>query len=242
MVHRKAVSFMDLIHSKRFLISFLCFLVAMAGGCTDMGQLPAWMPFQKQSDSDQLGIVSPAERMAELKKLAKEAGRADAAQQQRVLAELARQFDAEEDPLIRAEIVRTVGEYRGGEADAVLRLALEDLDAEVRMASCVAWGKREGSESATLLGRALGGDIDIDVRLAASRALSHSKDPAAMKALGLALEDKDPAMQISAARSLHTLTGKDFGYDVNRWRQYVKGELPQSEKPLSIADRFRQMF
>ncbi|MBN2476742.1 MAG: HEAT repeat domain-containing protein [Pirellulales bacterium] len=187
-------------------------------------------------------MQAPCERIAELKELAKKGSSGDSASQQQVAARLAQGFENEGDPLIRAEIVRTLGAYRCQQAEDVLRAALEDLDPEVRMTACEAWGKRDGPQSAALLGRTLGGDVDIDVRLAAARALGRSKDPSAVAALGEVLGDEDPAMQVRAMKSLRQITGKDLGNDVNRWQQYVGGETPEPARSLSIAERLRQMF
>jgi HEAT repeat protein len=93
-----------------------------------------------------------------------------------------------------------------------------------------------------MLGGVLTGDIDKDVRLAAARALGHTKHPTAVAALGDVLEDDDPAMQVRAVKSLRKITGEDLGNDVNRWRQYVKRELPQPDNPTSIAERLRRLF
>jgi len=233
---------MHVLSSQRFLKVLPCFLMVVATGCAEFGGTPSWLSLQAPSHGEAPGIASPTERIAKLRKLAAGAARADAEQQQQVSAQLARQFEVEEDPLIRMEIVRALGDYRTGEANALLRAALEDLDAEVRVAACEALGKREGSEPAVLLGRTLGGDVDVDVRLAAARALGQSKDPAAISALGEALNDKDPAMQVRAVKSLRQVTGKDFGNDVGRWRQYVQTGSPGPAESLSMAERLRQIF
>jgi HEAT repeat protein len=85
-------------------------------------------------------------------------------------------------------------------------------------------------------------DPDIDVRLAAARSLGEIGDPAAVTALGAALDDTDPAMQVRAVASLREVTGKDFGADVNRWRQYVQGESPSPPEPVSFAERVRRLL
>ena len=63
-----------------------------------------------------------------------------------------------------------------------------------------------------------------------------------MAALGAALEDRDPAMQYRAVQSLQAVTGQNFGNDVERWQQYVRGEVPKSREPTSLAERFRNVF
>lgn len=216
-------------------------------GCTGFGGSPGGLlgslPFQKEAADDAPpDVPSPAERIASLRELARKAPRSDAQQKQRITLELVESIRAEEDPLIRTEIVRTLGAYPGGASDAVLRSALDDPDVEVRVAACEVWGRRADAEAAPLLGGVLDGDVDTDVRLAAARALGQSKDPAAVAALGQALEDRDPAIQYRAVLSLRKVTGEDFGNDVNRWRQYVASGVAQPAATPSLAQRLRQML
>jgi len=143
---------------------------------------------------------------------------------------------------IRAEIIHVLGNLSGPTADALLRAATEDPSREVRMAACRAWGGRGGDIGAAVLSQVLTGDEDPDVRLAAIDALGQCRDPAAVAALGPALENRDPAMQYRAVLALKDLTGKDLGNDVDRWRQYVQGEVPAETQPASVADRLRRMF
>jgi len=49
-------------------------------------------------------------------------------------------------------------------------------------------------------------------------------------------------MQHRAMLSLAQVTGKDFGGDARRWQQYVRGELPEAEQPVSVVERFGRMF
>jgi HEAT repeat protein len=236
---------MDGVHSKRHLMLLACFAAltaAVFAGCANSGGLASWGPWQKSADEEIPGVVAPHKRIETLREMAKKARWADAQEKQQVSAELAAAIRVEEDPLIRAEIVRTLGQYGSAEGDAMLRAALEDPDADVRVAACEAWGQRGNAEAATLLGGVLSADVDKDVRLAAARALGHTKHPTAVAALGEMLEDSDPAMQVRAVKSLRKITGEDLGNDVNRWRQYVKGQLPQPDNPTSIAERFRRLF
>ncbi len=233
---------MDGALGRHFSVLVFCISAIAAAGCADFGSAPSWLPFADRPSPDPSGIVAPGERMAELRKLAKRASWSSAEKKTEVAAKLARDIRTEEDPLIRAEILRTLGEYPGDAADSVLRAALDDPDAEARIAACEAWGKRGDGEAVKLLSGVLGSDVDVDVRLAAARALGRTKDPAAVAALGEVLTDKNPAMQYRAVVSLRQITGKSFGNDVNRWRQYVQGERPSRTESLSIAERLRRMF
>jgi hypothetical protein len=78
--------------------------------------------------------------------------------------------------------------------------------------------------------------------LAAVRALGETKDPAAVAALGRALDDRDPALQYYAVHSLQEVTRENLGNDVDRWRQYVQSGQVPSERPVSVVERLRQRF
>jgi hypothetical protein len=92
------------------------------------------------------------------------------------------------------------------------------------------------------LGNAVGGDSNLDVRIAATRALQNFKEPAAIHALSIALDDRDPALQKVAMESLHESTGKDYGMSVVAWREYVKGGNPAPPPGPSIASRLQELW
>jgi len=231
---------MNGIYHKRLPAMLGCILIPLAVGCANFGSMPSWMPFARQASNDLPGITPPAERIDRLRDLAKDASRSTPQQAEQTCVELARTIRAEEDPMIRAEIVRTLGAYRGLTADSVLRAAVDDPDEDVRIAACEAWGKRR--DAAGALGEVLAEDIDTDVRLAAARALGESSDPAAVAALGTVLADKDPALQYRAVLSLRNITGKNFDNDVRRWQQYVRATCPQPTDAPSVAGQPPQKF
>jgi len=229
---------------KRLLIPACCVLMLVLGGCAELDLAPSGpiFPWEKARTDVVPGLVSPADRLAVLRKMREKAAWAKPDEQERISDELAAAFAEEADPLIRAEIVRAAGGYPTATADSLLRTAMNDSDSDVRVAGCEGWGKRRSPEAVGLLSSTLASDVDADVRLAAARALGETGDPGAVAALGEALEDRDPAMQYLAVRSLKNVTGKDLDGDVERWRQYVRGETPGPRKPVSIAERIRGMF
>ena len=81
----------------------------------------------------------------------------------------------------------------------------------------------------------------MDVRMAATKALGKMKSPEAIQGLAVALEDRDPAMQYVAVESMKTVTGKDYGPNVEAWRQVATGGTPPPEHVPSIAERVRGM-
>ncbi|NQT16284.1 MAG: HEAT repeat domain-containing protein [Planctomycetes bacterium] len=213
-------------------------------GCADMnrsGRGGLW-PFGGQKSDIVPGVISPAERISVLRKMGEKASWAEPAEQERISAELAAAFPNEADPLIRIEIIRALAEYGTTTAESMLAAALDDSDADVRLAACQAWGSRGGSAATANLSRVIGSDVDTDVRLAAIQALGEVGDSTSVAVLGEALEDRDPAMQYAAVQSLREVTEEDFGNDVVRWRQYVKGEPPSPAESISIAERFRRLF
>jgi HEAT repeat protein len=210
------------------------------GGCAEFDIPTAWNPFAKPPEKLP-GVMSPAERLAILRTLTEQASELEDVDRRRITAELGRAIRSEQDPMIRAEIIRTLGAYPCEQSDRILRAALSDTDPDVRIAACGAWGKREGKEAIEALRNALIHDTDSDVRLTAAQALAESRNPDAAKALEPALFDKDPALQYRAALSLQKITGKDLGGDVGRWQEYVEGKTPP-RRPVSIAERLQNLF
>ncbi|MEK6248213.1 MAG: HEAT repeat domain-containing protein, partial [Planctomycetales bacterium] len=108
-------------------------------------------------------------------------------------------------------------------ASHVLRAGLSDEDIDVQIECCRAWGRWGTSESAQLLGQVILNDrAELDVKLAAVKALSTVSQPTSIAALAPALEKmQNPAIQHQAVLSLQKLTKKDFGNDLVAWRNFV---------------------
>jgi HEAT repeat protein len=224
---------------RRIVTLLVGLLPLLATGCAD---LPAWVPFQGSRSDTLPGVVTPAEKITQLKKLSAQAGNSDLQTKKHVVEQLVTSIRTETDSLVRAEIIRTLGDYPDPSADSVLKAALNDPDVDVRIAACDAWGKRADAQAAAMLASVLSGDVNQDVRLAAARALGNNKDPQAIAALGEALADSNPAMQYRAVLSLKESTGQDLGNNVESWRQYVKQQHPQPSQPASIAERVKDIF
>jgi HEAT repeat protein len=213
-------------------------------GCSGFrGWMPSpWSSKPPATAESQLGIKAPYQRMEEYREMARKASSYSGREQQELATRLAGEYRQEGDPLIRAQIVRTISGFPARETDQVLRAAMEDGSIDVRIAACEVWSERKGPDAIELLGQRLASDTNGDVRLAAARGLGDTGSEAAASKLAVALEDSDPALQIRAVESLRKLTGKEFGNDVNRWQQYVRGETPAPAKPVSVAERIRQFF
>jgi len=189
------------------------------------------------------GAIPASARLAQLRQLRDEAADKSAEQQERISAQLTEWIKGEDDPIVRAQIVRTLGHYPTMLSADVLTAALRDKRKEVRVAACEAWAQRKGPAAVAHLSRALAKDDNPDVRHAATRGLGTLGDPAAVAPLAAALEDRDPALQYLAAESLKEVSGQDFGSDFRAWQQWARGETPtpREDSTLSLADRIRKV-
>jgi HEAT repeat protein len=216
-----------------------CGVVLALAGCAELEKMSMW-PFGPRSDVVP-GIISPREQTEQIRAMAKTAAHAGPDGQERIAAQLAVQYRQEEDPLLRAELIRALAVCRTQTAQEILQTALADADSDVRVAACRAWGRRGGPDSVAALSQILNSDTDMDVRLAAARGLGETGDAAAVAALANALDDDDPAMQYSAVQSLRSVTGRDLGNDVDQWKQFVQNH-PSTAPPPTVAERLRQVF
>ena len=190
-------------------------------------QNPAtWNPIhQKQMAADDQVVASFHQQLSQLKALSEDAARMPINVQQRHVQELILSVREEVNPVLRAEIVKTLAAFPVVEAEEGLQLAIEDLAADVRIVACEAWSRRGGAEA------------DTDVRLAAIRGLARFRNPEVIQSLATALNASDPALQYAGMQSLQTVSGRDYGHNISAWREFVQGRDPQVSPPV-IARRY----
>lgn len=216
--------------------------VAMLTGCTSPKQGQGFrMPWTNVPDQAE-GVVPPYERVEELENLKKTGPKASAQVQQEVSARLANEYQKEEDPIIRSQIIKTLGAYPTESAAFVLRHALGDSDPEVRIVACEAWGQRSDQEAVQRLGERVNSDTDNNVRLAALRALGETGRTDAVRGIAPALEDSDPALQRRAVLAMKEVSDEDFGNDVVRWQQWANNKPIEEPKEMSLAERLQNLF
>lgn len=125
--------------------------------------------------------------------------------------------------LLRLHAVNQLGRLKSPAAADALANAAQDSNSDVRLAAIKAFEKLPAGTAIPNLQRMVDSDTNIDVRLAATRALGNFPVSQAASAIGLALNDPDPALQLRAAESLQAVTGESFGRDIPAWQEYVAG-------------------
>ncbi|MES1213123.1 MAG: HEAT repeat domain-containing protein [Singulisphaera sp.] len=203
-----------------------------------MPQRPTWLGGKKEEPGPK--VITPKDKMEQLRELSTNSKKMTPELQLRISEELAQGIAHEQDPVLRAQVLRTLGHFPNEKAGSMLAAGLHDGERDVRIAACEGLGRHGGQLAATELARVLAEDADIDVRLAAARGLGQAKVPASMPALADALEDQDPAMQHRVIASMKQISGKDLGNDLGAWREFAKsGQTPPEP---SIATRIRNWF
>ncbi|QDU97948.1 HEAT repeat domain-containing protein [Lignipirellula cremea] len=207
---------------------------AMLGLCALSAALSAaigcatWNPYNQKKWAEQEKKYGPSfpTRQEQMRALAVEIPSMPPDQQKKKADELTIQLRAESNALMRAEITQVLGVIPGPESLSGLKIAVKDADSHVRMAACKGLGLHGSAEAAAVLAQTLGSDSDLDVQLAATRALGETQGPQAIAGLGLALEDGNPALQYRAMQSMKNVSEEDFGNDVTKWREFARRTTP----------------
>jgi hypothetical protein len=211
-------------------------LVATAG-CQSLSWPQMW-PFPER---EQTTYLTPAMRVEAVEQFAMRSTGVDSPEQRQICDQLARQMQVEPDPLVRQAVVKAISAFGTPMAQQVLEAGLADENQAVRVACCKALGRRAETVSVRSLANALRTDEDIDVRLAAAEALGHIKSRESVQALTAALDDRDPALQYVGVQSMKSITGEDYGPDVETWRQVAAGQTPPPAETPSMAERIRRI-
>jgi HEAT repeat protein len=221
---------------RAFLLSLFVVCLTALVGCQSV-PWPDYWPFP---DYEHTTYTTPKMRVDAVTEYGARSTGVDTPDQREITDQLARQIQIEPDPLVRQAVIHSIRDFRTPMAQQVLEAGLSDQDKTVRVACCEALGERGDAASVSCLATALKGDKDVDVRIAAAKALGGVKSPEAIQALTVALEDRDPALQYVGVQSMKSITGKDYGPDVQAWRQVAAGQTPAVQPAPSVASRLRK--
>jgi hypothetical protein len=214
-------------------------LLIVLGGCATYDRYrPTFWPFPERKLTT---FHTPSMRVDAVHAFAQQATGVDSPEQRQITDQLARQIQVEPDPLVRQAVVTSIAEYRTPMSQQVLEAGLSDENAAVRVACCRSLGKRGETVSVACLAGALRSDKDVDVRMAAAQALGKINSPDSIKALAVALDDRDPALQYAGVQSMKAITGRDYGPDVQAWRQVATGGTTPAPTTPSVAERLRKV-
>jgi len=231
---------------------FVAILIVSAAtlnlGCANnlLDDILVWDPFETDDPADLAKYgPTPAQRIEELRALAGKANGLSPQQQDQFSHQLADELAESKNPLVKIELVRTVGALKTQIADDTLRSAAKDDNANVRVALCETLSHRG---DARLLAEILASDGDDQVRLAAARGLGSIDNPDAetqrfiRQSLSVALEDPSPALQHRGMLSLKNTTGQDYGGDLEAWRRFARGDQTPTPTTPSLAERINEIF
>jgi hypothetical protein len=208
-------------------------------GCSNTQARPEWirmLTFWEKAEIDPRGELAPYKRLAALRETKKKLPDMPQAEQQALATKWADEYRVETDPLLKAQLVRSIAYCGSPVAFEVLQEATRDSDREIRIAACDAWVTHGGPQMVPHLSQLWRTDPALDVRLAAGRSLGKAQGPEVVQALAAGLEDPNPSIQYRAVFSLRETTGKDFGDDANAWREFIGGGEP---KEISTARRMK---
>lgn len=141
--------------------------------------------------------------------------------------------------LLRLHGVDLLGKLNCPLAIETLRNASNDNNADIRIAAIKSWQRMSPEVAIPQFQNIIGTDTNIDVRLAATRALGNFNGQQAVSAVSLALDDNDPALQLRAAESLQRITGESLGRDISQWQQYVNNVKPVPYQAIGETPDFQ---
>jgi len=130
----------------------------------------------------------------------------------------------ESSPDLRFHAVSAIALIKSPAAERALVTASGDEVEKVRLAACNAWELQGGDQAKNMLMSLAQADSSNSVRQAAIDGLGKFDDPEVVKSLAILLEDNSPAIQERAVGSLATITGQEYGGNIDQWRRYI-GDL-----------------
>ncbi|MBM3967356.1 MAG: HEAT repeat domain-containing protein [Planctomycetes bacterium] len=220
-------------------------VLATVSGCTDgpFFQMKKMNPYiQSQWKKDREKTVVYSQRLEEMRLLKRQLPSMNEEEQARWVATLNDVLKKETSPSLRREAVLTLSVV-SKRADALRAIApmAQDDNESVRLAVVHALEKSNTSDATTTLLSMAQSDRSNNVRLTATQSLGQHKTDEVRRFLASKLEDRSTAMQYSASLALKVQTGKNYGGDIEAWKQYLQGdEVP--EPPVSIAERIQSTF
>ncbi|MCA9212798.1 MAG: HEAT repeat domain-containing protein [Planctomycetales bacterium] len=212
--------------SRSSVVVFGALVVAATFGCSstrwDHITLPRFGEAKDPLDFDSSFANTKLGKVHEIQQIGERADAQSPAEQSQASRLLVTRIQEEQDKVLRIEIVRALGQLRTPIVIDGLRIALSDSRDAVRIAACESLANVGSREALDVLGGVLQSDPNLDVRIAATRAVATFDGPVAIATLQPAINDPDPALQYTAVQAMKQLHTEDLGNSVSTWQHLAR--------------------
>jgi HEAT repeat protein len=219
-----------------------CILLGLAAlsGCHDgvLYKMKSLNPYyQNEWKQDLARGTTFGQRLEELQYLDDQIGSMSVDQQSKYALVLEGVIKNDTSPEMRTQAISVLAKIPGESTIRGLNAASIDKSEKVRLAACQAWSKIGGPDARNMmLTLANNPSESTSVRQAAISVLSKFGDDQVRSTLTGLLDDKSPAIQYQVAQSLKQITNRDYGGDIQAWRDYMAGnDVPQPEQSTLTA-------
>ncbi len=205
-------------------LAFTCLLL---WGCAEgpLWRTGSYVPWAREKWQAEEEIAQTSfERKRQLNEIVESARAGTTTDKSDAASQLAEVIQRDPVLLMRLHAVALLGQLDSPRAIETLKLASRDSDSRVRLAAVNGWQSQPAAIAVGQLQEIIGSDTDVDVRLAATRALGEFSGQDAVNALSLALTDSNPAIQFLATESLEKITGEKIGVDVAAWQSFIAAQ------------------
>ncbi len=131
--------------------------------------------------------------------------------------------------LMRIEAIKLLPELDSKVAISALETAALDSAPDARLAAIKGLQQLAAPSSAAVLAQLAERDSELDVRIAATQALSAFNGTLVLQSLNRSLNDRNPAVQTVAIESLQAVTGTKLAKDINQWQEYLASSVGDNE-------------
>lgn len=207
-----------------WLVGIAVCTIAMTTGCMDgpfyaMKRINPYYRAQWRADR-KLGPTFE-DRLDEILLVEKQLPKMSPSEQGEWVTKLNEIIREDSSPEMRARATRAIALANSPTVDQALNAASSDEVEKVRLAACKAWAVRGGKPARDMLMSLAQADESNSVRQSAIDGLAKFDDPEVVKSLAILLDDSSPAVQSSVVGSLASITGEQYGGDIDQWRTYV---------------------
>ena len=183
-------------------------LIGLSGCATYERYRPTFWPFPERKLTT---YHTPSMRVDAVNEFARRSTGVDSPEQRQITDQLARQIQVEPDPLVRQAIMSI--DCRIPDADGASKFWKPGWRMKMRRCELLVAGRLAGGREARRVPSLAGALRRIRTSTFGwlrPRRLGKSSRPRPMKALAVALDDRDPALQYAGVQSLKAITGHDL--------------------------------